>query len=177
MSDLGFPGKTRVLVVGFFSTLRGVLIEGGFGRISVKHALNPDFSGPSAALKIWWKTRVLCNSRVRVPRHQQCMKLLSAHVSDLTVTSTSVSKVYWFVVARKFGHVGFPSTCTCLTNVCLPLRTPSITGKIRQTDATGLLPDCTLRSPLSPGHPPGNSLAIISNVTRYRGGSETDSGA
>ena len=76
-------------------------------------------------------------------------------------------KVYWFVVARKFGHVGFPSTCTCLTNVCLPLRTPSITGKIRQTDATGLLPDCTLSSP-------GNSLAIISDVTRYRGGSETE---
>ena len=28
----------------------------------------------------------------------------------------------------------------------------------------------------SPGHPPGNSLAINSDVTRYRGGSETDSG-
>ena len=49
----------------FFGVFR--LIEGGFGLISVKHALNPDFSGPSAALKIWWKTRVLCNSRVSSP--------------------------------------------------------------------------------------------------------------
>ena len=65
MSDLGFPGKTRFWLWDFFRVWG--LIEGGFGRISVKHALNPDFSGPSAALKIWWKTRVLCNSRVSSP--------------------------------------------------------------------------------------------------------------